>query len=296
MSEVPFKRLLTPARASEQFFFRTDWTLNLYRGCNHGCVYCDSRSVCYHMEHFDCVRVKKDCLPALENELRAKKRAGVVSMGAASDAYNALEAQLGVTRGALMLLKRYGFGVAIPTKSDLIARDADVLSALAKQGYACVAFSITTADEQLAALLEPNAPSPARRFAAMQTLAQGGVPVGTWLNPMLPYLTDTVQNVREVLHRTADAGGKFALCHFGVTLREGDREYFYGALDEQPRFAGVKARYINTFGLAYMCPSPDAQRLSDVFTQECERLGLASDFAAVNRTAAACEPQQIKLL
>ena len=294
---VAFKRLLLPARAEDSQFFRADWTLNLYRGCNHGCVYCDSRSVCYHMEDFGRVRVKRDCLAALEGELRARKRPGVVSMGAASDAYNAREASLGVTRGALLLLRRYGYGVALSTKSALIARDADVLGDLARQGYACAAFSVTTADPTLAAFLEPGAPPPDRRFGAMAALARAGVVTGTWLNPMLPFLTDTTENLREVLRRTADAGGRFALCHFALTLREGDREYFYAALDNAPdpltprnpalRARDVRARYVAAFGLRYVCPSPDAERLEDVFNAECDRLGLLRDFASVNRAASA---------
>lgn len=296
MSEISFKRLLTPARSEGEYFFRSDWTLNLYRGCNHGCVYCDSRSVCYHMEDFDRVRVKRDCLAALETELKAKKRAGTVSMGAASDAYNALESKLNVTRGALLLLRRYSYGVVIPTKSDLVARDADVLGDIAKSRYACVAFSITTGDDALASFLEPHASPPKRRFAAMETLARAGVATGTWLNPMLPFLTDTESNIRDVLRRTADAGGRFALCHFGVTLREGDREYFYAALDQNPRLAGVKERYAATYGLSYICTSPDAERLNAVFQEECARLHLLADFAGVNRAAGAAQPVQTTLL
>jgi len=295
MSEMDFKRLLTPARASDAEFFSTDWTLNLYRGCNHGCVYCDSRSVCYQIEDFGRVRVKRDCLAALETELRGKKQAGVVSMGAASDSYNALEQKREVTRGALALMRRYGYGVVIPTKSDLIARDADLLGEIARQRYVCAVFSITTGDAELAGFLEPGAPSPARRFAAMGKLAAAGVFTGTWINPMLPFLTDTQANVRDVLRRTADAGGRFAICHFGVTLREGDREYFYQALEANPRFAGVKAKYVAAFGLNYICPSPDAQRLCEVFDAECDRLGLLWDFASVNQAAGANQPVQTSL-
>lgn len=295
MPDLTFKRLLTPVRAQEGLYFRTDYTLNLYRGCNHGCVYCDSRSVCYHMEGFDRVSVKRDCLPALEGELRAKKQPGVVGMGAASDAYNGLEDQLQVTRGALLLLQRYGFGVALATKSALITRDAGLLAAIGRKAYACVAFSITTADAGLAAFLEPHAPPPAERFAAMRALAQVGVVTGVWMNPMLPFLTDNADTVRAVLAQTAAAGGRFALCHFGVTLREGDREYFYQALERDTRFASLRARYTEAFGLSYLCASPGAAELSALFTAECERLGLAHDFTAVNRLAAAGAPVQTRL-
>jgi len=295
MSEIETKRLLMPTGAGETIFFRSDWTLNLYRGCNHGCIYCDSRSLCYHLEDFDHVRVKRDCLTMLERELRAKKKAGVVSMGAASDAYNRLEAKRMISRDALMLLRKYGFGVMIPTKSSLIARDADVLADIAKQRYACAAFSITTADAELARFLEPGAPCPQERFQAMATLAKARVFTGTWLNPMLPYLTDSFTNMRAVLDHTAAAGGRFAICHFGVTLREGDREYFYQALSNDPRYAAVKTRYVDTFGLSYLCASPEAQTLSDAFSETCEHLGLLHTFEAVNRAAAAYEPMQTSL-
>lgn len=296
MPDVPFKRLLTPGRSDERYSFRSDFTLNLYHGCNHGCAYCDTRSVCYGIANFDQVRVKAGALPALDAELRGKKRAGVVSMGAATDAYNALEAKLQVTRGALQLLLRYGFGVVMATKSALIARDADVLAAIARQRYSCIAFSITTADAALAALLEPGAPPPAERFAAMGGLAQAGVPTGLWLNPMLPFLTDTRENIHALLESTAAAGGRFAICHFGVTLREGDREYFYQTLERHPSLAGVKAKYVNAFGLAYMCPSPHAEALAAYFAQECRRLGLLDSFPALNAALATVEPQQMRLL
>jgi DNA repair photolyase len=295
VSELPFKRLLTPAQTDERFFFRSQDTLNLYRGCNHGCIYCDTRSLCYHIDDFDTVRLKADCLSVLERELRARKRAGIVSMGAASDAYNAREQQLMVTRRALLLLRKYGFGVFLSTKSALVARDADVLADMAKNAFVCVAFSVTTADEGLAALLESGAALPRERFAAMRALAQAGVVTGTWLNPMLPFLTDNEPCVRDVLLKTAEAGGRFALCHYGVTLREGDREYFYRALDANPRFAGVKAKYAEAFGLSYMCASPRAAALEAFLTAECARLGLACDFAEVNRMAGAGEPKQTRL-
>lgn len=295
MPELDFKRLLLPARADAGAFFRGDWTLNLYRGCNHGCIYCDSRSVCYHMEDFDHVRAKRDCLTALETELRGKRRAGVVCMGAASDAYNALEKEKQLTRGALQLLRRYGFGVMIPTKSELIARDAAVLGDLARSQYCCVAFSITTADDQLASLLEPGAPEPTRRWAALRALSDAGVTAGVWLNPMLPFLTDTEENIREAVRRTAQAGGRFVLCHFGMTLREGDREYFYAALDAQPRFAGIREQYVRQFGLNYLCPSPKAEALEQCLRMECAREGLCCDFASVNREAGLREPAQTSL-
>ena len=183
----------------------------------------------------------------------------------------------------------------IPTKSELIARDADVLGELACNQYCCVAFSITTADDPLACLLEPGAPSPSRRWAALRALADAGVTAGVWLNPMLPFLTDTEDNLCEVVRRTAQAGGRFVLCHFGVTLREGDREYFYAALDANPRFAGIREQYVRRFGLDYLCASPKAELLTERLRAECARAGLLCDFASVNREASRREPEQTSL-
>lgn len=291
----PAKKLLTPVKGTNTDFFYADYTLNLYRGCNHGCVYCDSRSVCYHINDFDRVRVKRDCLTMLEAELKQKKRAGVVGMGAASDPYNHYEQTLSATRGALMLLRRYGFSVGIPTKSDLMARDADVLCDIARQAPVRLCFSITTADDALAALLEPGAPSPTRRFAAMRALADKGLFVGAWLNPMLPFLTDDEEGMLRVLTKTAEARGRFCVCFFELTLREGDREYFYQALDCHPRFQGIKQKYVDAFGLDYICPTPKADALFPVYKAACEKLGLLWRFEDINREARSRLPSQLSL-
>ncbi len=288
----PAKRLLTPFRAPRDSFFTADYNLNLYRGCNHGCIYCDTRSECYRIDRFDHIRVKEGCLAMLEKELRQKKRAGVVAMGAASDPYNALEKDLGVTRQALVLLRRYGFGVGIPTKGDLALRDADVLGDMAKAAPTYVSFSITTSEDSLSRLVEPGAPPSSRRFAAMQALARAGVFTGVWLNPVLPFLTDSPQNLRTLLQTTAASGGRYAVCHFGMTLRTGNREYFYAALDREPRFAGVKQRYVRAFGLDYMCPSPEAESLVALFREECEALGLLWRFRDINQAMARACPSQ----
>ena len=288
------KRLLLRARPDEHFFHFTD-TLNLYRGCNHGCVYCDSLSECYHIENFHQVRVKRDALGMLKRELSARRAPGVVMMGAASDPYNALEERLRVTRGALELLLQHGFGVGMSTKSALIARDRDVLARFRGVAPCWTAFSITTGEDALAGLLEPYAAPPSRRFEAMRALADAGVLTGTWLNPMLPFLTDGEENVLDVARRTRENGGRFVLCHFGMTLRAGSRESFYRALDSHPRFAGVKQRYAAAFGLDYLCPSPWAEERLGLLTAECERLGLRYTYEQVNRLAREACPRQLRM-
>ena len=289
------KRLLLPLRGMEANFFAADYNMNLYRGCNHGCIYCDTRSECYQIDRFDTVRCKENCIAMLETELRQKKQAAVISMGAASDPYNAFEAPLCITRQALELLKRYHFGVGIPTKGDLIARDADLLAAIGKSAPVRIAFSITTADDSLSRLIEPHAPISSARFAALEALAGAGVFAGVWINPMLPFLTDSAENLQTLLRRTAECGGRFAMCHFGMTLRTGNREYFFAALDRNPRFAGVKQQYASSFGLDYMCPSPDAEALESLFRAECQRLGLLYRFEDINRAMRDKCPRQMTM-
>lgn len=295
LETFPAKRLLTPTGGSGEDFFRTDWNMNLYRGCDHGCVYCDSRSVCYHIERFSTVRVKENALDMLRTELLGKRRAGVVGMGAASDPYNSFEKDELITRGALELFARYGFGTGFSTKSDMVARDAELLARIGASMPVRVAFSITTADDGLAAFIEPGAPRSSARFAAMARLASAGVFTGTWMNPMLPFMTDTADNVRQIARRTRECGGRFVICHFAVTLREGDREYFYAALDKSAKYKQLKKRYSDAFGLAYMCTSPDAEALYAVLREECERLGLHCGFRALNDELDARAPSQLSL-
>lgn len=295
METFAAKRLLTPTGGGDDSFFHTDWSMNLYRGCNHGCIYCDSRSACYRIDRFDVVRGKRDALEMLRRELLGKRKPGVVGMGAASDPYNCFEETERLTQGALELFARYGFGTGFSTKSDTVVRDKALLARIGKSMPVRVAFSITTADDTLSALTEPDAPVSSARFAAMRQLAEAGVFTGTWMNPMLPFLTDTEAEVRDVVKKTAESGGRFVICFYEVTLREGDREYFYAALDRHERFRGVKQKYIDAFGLDYICPSPRAQGLWELMKQECAKAGLCCDFRTLNREMKAGQPVQLKL-
>ena len=288
------KRLLLPQGGMANFFAASD-TLNLYRGCNHGCIYCDTRSECYHIDRFDTVRHKENCIAMLEGELRRKKQAGTVMMGAASDPYNHLEEKLCITRQALELLRRYHFGAGISTKGALVARDAEVLCGIGKNAPCWVAFSITAAKDSLSALIEPGAPVSSLRFRAMAALAKAGVFTGIWLNPVLPFLTDDWENLRTLLQATKESGGRFALCHFGMTLRTGNREYFFAALDKEPSFRGIKQKYADSFQLSYGCPSPNAEKLYGLFHKECKRLGLLDSFPEVNRAMREGCPKQITM-
>lgn len=287
------KHLLTPVRVGMDDFFYADWNMNLYRGCNHGCIYCDSRSQCYHLDRFDTVRPKENALSLLEGELRAKRKPGIITMGAMSDPYNPLEASLHLTRGALDLMLRYGFGAAFTTKSPLCARDADLLANISRRAPVCARLTITCADDDLCRRIEPHVAPSSQRFAALQQLSEAGVYAGVWLNPVLPFITDTEENIISILRQTAAAGGKFVVCFFGMTLRSGNREYYFDAL--QRDFPGIRDKYLSAFGNAYECGSPDAQRLYDLFKSECTRLGLAWRFHDVNAGMMQHQPQQMTM-
>ena len=279
IESIPATAILSKVKDGSMWF-GTDYNLNLYRGCCHGCIYCDSRSSCYRIDHFDKVRAKKDALPILERELRSKRVTGVVGMGAMSDTYNPFEKQLELTRGALALLQRYGFGVSIETKSALITRDADLLVDIAEKSDVIAKITITTYDDSLTKSLEPRVSSSTERFAALQVLCGKGLFAGVLLSPLLPFINDTEENVVSIVRKAADFGARFVSMYMpGVTLRDNQREYYYEKLDRL--FPGLSARYHRTFGDQYMCSSPSAKRLVHALKNECERHGLVYKMADI---------------
>ena len=288
------RHLLTPVKGSMDDFFYADWNMNLYRGCSHGCIYCDSRSVCYQIDHFDTVRPKVNALSLLEEEIRSKRTSGVITMGSMSDPYNPLEKELQHTRQALEIIRRHRFGAAFTTKSALCARDADLLAAISQHAPVCARLTITCADDDLCRKIEPHVSVSSERFAAMNTLASHGVFTGVWLNPLLPYLTDTEENIRRIVSMTSDNGGRFVVCFFGMTLRTGNREYYFDALERA--FPGVRDKYLRTFGNQYQLAVPEAQRLYDIFATECSKRGLHWRFTDINREMFERMPQQISFL
>lgn len=280
MDTIPAKTIVTRVK-SPGGWFGIDYNMNLYRGCSHGCIYCDSRSACYRIDDFDHVRVKANCLQIVRDELRRKARRGVVGTGAMSDPYNPFERAQTYTRHALELLGAFGFGVAIATKSDLITRDTDVLCEIRAQAPVLCKLTITTADDALAAKIEPNAPSSSARFAALEKLSAAGLFSGVLLMPVLPFLEDTAQNVREIVRRAHEAGARFIYPAFGMTCRERQREYYYNRLDEIA--PGLRERYAQRYGMRYVCTSPRAKALWAVFTEECAARGLLFDMKTIIR-------------
>lgn len=294
METLRAKHLLTPVHGSMEDFFYADWNMNIYRGCSHGCIYCDSRSVCYQIDRFDTVRPKENAIDLLDDELRSKRTSGVITMGSMSDPYNPLERELCFTRRALELIRRHGFGAAFTTKSALCARDADLLADISRNAPVCARLTVTCANDDLCRRIEPRVSASSERFQAMRTLADHGVFTGTWLNPLLPYLTDTEENIRRVVQMTADAGGRFVVCFFGMTLRTGNREHYYSALEKS--FPGVRDKYLREYGNTYELTVPDADRLYDSFCEECTKRGVHWRFSDINREMFARMPVQTSFL
>lgn len=294
MEPLTAKHLLTPVHGSMSDFFYADWNMNLYRGCSHGCIYCDSRSVCYQIDHFDIVRPKENALVLLQQELSGKRKAGVITMGSMSDAYNPMEKELHLTRQALELIRKHRFGAAFTTKSALCVRDASLLADISQNAPVCARMTVTCADDTLCKKIEPRVSVTSERFAAIRTLAEHGVFSGVWLNPLLPLLTDTEENIRQIVRMTADNGGRFVVCFFGMTLRTGNREYYFQALERE--FPGVRDKYLRTYGNAYELTVPSANRLYDAFQKECSKNHLLWRFEDINREMFSRMPVQTSFL
>ena len=272
MDYIPAKHILI--RSKSTAWFGTDHTVNLYRGCCHGCLYCDSRSDCYRNPDFDRVTAKSDALRILRDELARKVRPAFIGMGAMSDPYTPFEEELLLTRHALELIDAYDCGVSVDTKSDLIVRDVDLYQSIQAHSPVICKITVTTVDEELAAKVEPRAPSPARRLEAIRKLAEAGLFCGVLLMPVLPFLEDRPEQVLSVVDRSADAGAKFIYSGFGVTMRQGQREYFLRELDRAFPGDHLSRRYLARYGDRYRCPSPRARELWEVFAARCRERGL----------------------
>lgn len=251
--------------------------MNPYRGCLHGCIYCDARSDCYQMNHaFEDIEVKENAPELLEAALRSKRRRCMIGTGAMCDPYLPIERELRVTRRCLEIIAKYGFGATILTKSDLIMRDVELLEEINRNAKAVVQMTLTTADEALCRVIEPNVCTTARRVEVLAEMKKRGIPTVVWLSPLLPFINDTEDNVRSIIKMCGEVG-VFGIITFGmgVTLRSGDREYFYAQLDRH--FPKLKQRYIQKFRNAYEIPSPNEKRLWAAFDEECERYGIEGD-------------------
>ncbi len=245
--------------------------MNIYRGCTHGCVYCDSRSRCYQFTHlFEDIEVKRNAPELLEKALQSKRKRCMIGTGSMSDPYMHCEEQLGLTRRCLEVLQRYGFGVAIQTKSDRILRDLDLLDEINWSAKCVVQMTLTTYDDELCRILEPHVCNTKRRIEVLERMQERGIPTVVWLTPILPFINDTPENVGAILRECVRVGVKGVIDFgMGLTLREGDREYYYAALDRH--FPGMKERYIRTYGNAYELPSTRAKELRKLLHSICDK-------------------------
>lgn len=255
--------------------------MNLYRGCSHGCIYCDSRSKCYHMEHdFEDIEVKVNAIELLENALKRKRVKCMLGTGAMTDPYIPLESKIGNVRKALALADQYGFGFTLITKSDRVLRDLDLLKAINDKTKCVVQMTLTTYDEDLCRKIEPNVSTTKERFEALKKLHEADIPTVVWLCPILPFINDTEENIRGILEYCIEAKVYGVICFgMGLTLREGNREYFYNQLDRL--FPHMKERYMRLYGTQYQVNSPKNNALMKVFHQICEGNGIVHDNAEI---------------
>lgn len=248
--------------------------MNIYRGCTHGCIYCDSRSRCYGFTHpFEDIEVKRNAPALLEQKLRSKRKKCMIGTGAMCDPYLHCEEELRLTRACLEIIDRYGFGVSVLTKSDRILRDLDLLGSIQDKSKAVAQMTLTTWDDRLCRIIEPEVCVTSRRLEVLRTMKEAGIPTVVWMTPLLPFINDTKENLKGILEGCLEAGVKGILCFgMGLTLREGNREYFYQALDRH--FPGLRREYQRRYGNAYELPSPRHRELQQIFDDTCAKAGI----------------------
>jgi DNA repair photolyase len=291
ITEITTKTILNHVPQPDTYF-GLKYNMNLYRGCQHQCIYCDSRSDCYQIENFADIHVKVNAVELLADALPRKRVRGTIGTGSMNDPYMPVERRYNLTGRALRVIAKHRFPVHILTKSDLVLRDLDTLTDIGRV-FAAVSFTVTTADDDLAATLEPGAPSPSARFKAMAKLSQNGILTGVTMMPLLPFLQDNVQNVTAIVEQAHAHGASYIIPSFGMTLRSGSRDYYYQQLDRH--FPGLKARYIRRFGESYYCATKEAAKLDAHFRDLCRRYGIATHMPVFTPEKITQPTQQMRL-
>lgn len=263
--------------------------MNIYRGCTHGCIYCDSRSKCYNMEHdFEDIEVKVNAPELLENALRKKRKKCMIGTGAMCDPYMHAEIELKHTRKCLDIIHRYGFGLCIQTKSDRILRDLDLLKSINDKSKCVVQMTLTTYDEHLCKIIEPEVSTTKERYEVMKIMRDNGIPTVVWFDPILPFINDTEENLKGILDYCIDAEVFGIICFgMGLTLRDGNREYFYKNLDKH--FPGLKQIYQKKYGFSYELKSDNNEKLLEIFHDKCEKNGIAHNNDEIFKYLRTCE-------
>ena len=278
MEILKTKTIMTKSNQGNRWF-GIDYHMNLYKGCPFGCIYCDSRCEAYHIENFDEVRIKENALEILEEELKSKGLKGVVSFGTLSDPYNSEEKELELTRNALKLIAKYKFGVSIDTKSDLILRDIDLLQEISEYNNVIIKISITTYDDELARKLEPNVITSTKRFQVLKILRQNNLYAGVLMTPVLPFLTDTEENITNMILKSKESDAKFIYTKMGMTLKTNQRDYYYKALDVL--YPGLKEDYIAVYGSKHICNSLHYRHLMELYLKMCSENNILTDMDAI---------------
>jgi DNA repair photolyase len=287
--EVQVKGILNTVRG-EDAWFGLAYNLNLYRGCEHQCIYCDTRSTCYRVENFnEEVQIKINALSLLEDALPRKRKVGFIGFGSMNDPYTYAERHYNMTGKALEIAAAHRFPVHIITKSDMVLKDLESLKRINRVS-ARVSFTITTTDDELAGKLEPGAPAPSKRLAAMQILSQEGIETGVLMMPILPFIEDSVENITAIVESAAQHGASYIIPAFGMTIRDGQREHFYAKLDQL--FPGLHEKYEAAFGDHYHCPARNTEHLSKAFYQACAERNIKTQ---VTPYVAHNEPRQLNL-
>jgi DNA repair photolyase len=272
IKEIQAKVLLSSAKRPDPWF-GIKYTMNLYRGCQHQCIYCDSRSECYQIENFADILIKANAIDLLRKELARKRVKGTVGTGSMNDPYMPLEATVNLTRRALEVIAEFRFPVHIITKSALVLRDLDMLREISQQ-YAAVSFTITTADDELGKKLEPGASLVSERFEAMRALASNGILTGVTMMPILPFIEDNEENIAQIVTRAHESGATYIIPAFGMTLRDRQRAYYYDKLDGL--FPVLRRKYEQRFGDRYSASALNTKKLEQVFGELCDRYGIAT--------------------
>jgi DNA repair photolyase len=271
ISRIPAKTILSSVKEGSDTLFGLRYNMNLYRGCQHGCIYCDSRSNCYKLGELSDIRMKDNALVLLEKELKSKRQKGTIGFGSMNDPYMPVEKEYELTRGALKLAHRLRFPIHIITKSDLVVRDIDILKEISRV-YAAISITITAADDGLSQLIEPGAPVSSRRFDAIRQLSEAGIYCGITLMPVLPFITDDANNLETIAVRAKECGAQYIQSIIGMTMREGQREYFYAQLDK--RFPSLREKYEQTYGELYECSVPNTNQLWNRLQAICTGLDM----------------------
>ncbi len=268
---IQAKSILSPLKNGPDNYFGIAYSMNIYRGCQHGCIYCDTRSKIYGVGDLSHIRIKENALNLLEHNLKRIKQKNTVGTGSMNDPYMPIEEKYNLVGKALKIIERYRFPVHIITKSNLVLRDAETIKSIGDT-YSAVTFTITTASDELSKKIEPGAPVSSQRLQALNTLRNMGIYAGVVITPVLPYLTDSSENIKKIIHAVAKSGGQYIMAWMGLTQREGQREYFHDQLKKI--YPGMEKKYQALFGQKYNCPAPGADLLYKTYKSYCESYGI----------------------